>query len=79
MLFGILLIVIPVWALVYAIIGVCGYVSARKQAQSEPSEAAEENLKKKKRSMIIALIIAGVLLSIIVGLIVLLATAVAYM
>lgn len=74
-----ILYVVPVWALVYAIVGLCGYLAARRRAKHEPSPEAEALVQMKKRKMIVAFIVSGVLMGVFIGVMVLLVSAIAYM
>ena len=79
MLFFYIIFLTPIISLTWAIVSLCGYRKAKKAFQMEPTSENEAVMLQKKRQMLIALIVGGVLLSIAVGLIVLLVTALAYM
>ena len=79
MLFFYIVFLTPIASLTWGIVSFCGYRKAKKAYQLEPTGENESIMQYKKRQMLIALIVGGVLLSIAVGLIVLLVTALAYM
>ncbi len=79
MLFAILFGLIPIAALVFFIISLCLYLSAKKQSKKQPESVSPDILKGKKATLIVASVTAGVIWAVVMGFVVLLASAIAYM
>lgn len=69
----------PLAALGYFILSLSEYLSCRKRNKLAPGSVHEEELRSKKITLIVAAAVFGVLLAVILGFILVLATAVIYM
>lgn len=78
-LFAILFGVIPIVALVFFIISLCLYISAKNQNKKLPESVSSDTLKSRKTTLIVSSVTAGVIWAIVIGLFALLASAIAYM
>lgn len=70
---------IPVAAIVYAIVSIISYFSAKKANIQTPDKFSAEEISSRKKSMIISSVVAGVLAAIVIGFACLMFMAVAYM
>ena len=70
---------IPIASIIMLIISIYRYISAKKRNKAVPNTYSEKDIKARKIMMIIMLIIVGVLATIVVGFILLLYSALAYM
>ena len=70
---------IPTAALIAFVVSLCRYFSAKKKNILSPGTYAADELKKRKTALIVWGIIAGILVAMVVGIIVLLFTAIAFM
>ena len=70
---------IPTAALIAFVVSLCRYFSAMKKNKLFPGTYAADELKKRKTALIVWGIIAGILVAMVVGIIVLLFTAIAFM
>ncbi len=78
-LFSALIYLIPLAAIVFFIVSLCCYISARSQYKAEPNELNCHKKQATKTLLIVSSIIMGVLLAVIIGFVALMFTAVAYM
>ena len=79
MLYDILFFGIPVILLVLFGVSVYRYDSAKKRNQAVPGTFSEEEIKKRKTMLIVLSVIAGVLAAVVIGFVVLLYMAIAFM
>ncbi len=70
---------IPIFALLVFALSLHSYVSAKNKNKTEPGTFSDEELKKRKTTMIVSAVVAGVLVAIVMGLMGLLVIAVANM
>ena len=70
---------IPVAAILFFIVSLCLFLSARKQNKQQPGSVSAQTLKKRKIMLIVSSVIAGVLAAIVIVFIALLYMAVAFM
>ena len=70
---------IPVAAILFFIVSLCLFLSARKQNKQQPCSVSAQTLKKRKIMLIVSSVIAGVLAAIVIVFIALLYMAVAFM
>jgi len=74
-----LYIAIPVGAVLFFAVSLFQFLSAKKQNRQQPGSIPPEKLKSLKFRLILSAVIAGVLAAIVIGFIILLFFAVAYM
>ena len=79
LIYDLLFFTVPVGILVFFVISLCRYLSARKQEREIPGSVEAQDLKNRKAMLIVSAVMAGVLLVVTIGLIVLLYMAVAFM
>ncbi len=77
--YDILFFTIPILLIVFLVISVKRYTSAKKKNVAEPGTFSESEMKSRKAVMVIAIVMASVFLAVVLGLIVLLFMAVAFM
>jgi len=70
---------IPVAAILFFIVSLCLFLSARKQNKQQPGSVSAQTLRKRKIMLIVFSVIAGVLAAIVIAFIALLYMAVAFM
>ena len=70
---------LPVLALVFFVISLWRFISAKRKNKIQPGSFPVEEIKRRKRLLVISSVIAGFFVVVIVGLIALLYTAVAFM
>ena len=70
---------IPVAAILFFIVSLCLFLSARKQNKQQPGSVSAQTLRKRKIMLIVSSMIAGVLAAIVIAFIALLYMAVAFM
>lgn len=70
---------IPVAAILFFIVSLCLFLSARKQNKLQPGSVSAQTLRKRKIMLIVSSVIAGVLAAIVIAFIALLYMAVAFM
>lgn len=70
---------IPVAAILFFIVSLCLFLSARKQNKQQPGSVSAQTLRKRKIMLIVSSVIAGVLAAIVIVFIALLYMAVAFM
>ncbi|MBQ8799301.1 MAG: hypothetical protein IJZ55_07030 [Lachnospiraceae bacterium] len=70
---------IPLAAVIFFIISLCNFIEAKKHYKTEPNEANKEKKNTTKTILITASVIMGVLLAVVIGFVVLMYTAIAYM
>ncbi len=70
---------IPVAAIVFAVVSIIRYSSAKKANMQTPETFSGEEIKSRKDLMIVSLIIAGILAAVVIGFVCLMFMAVAYM
>lgn len=70
---------IPMAAIVFFFVSLYGYIGAKKQYKAEPTATNEQKKKATKTLLIAASVIMGILLVVVIGFMVLMYTAVAYM
>ena len=70
---------IPVAAILFFIVSLCLFLSARKQNKQQPGSVSDQALRKRKIMLIVSSVIAGVLAAIVIAFIALLYMAVAFM
>ncbi|MBQ8232760.1 MAG: hypothetical protein IJZ34_12660 [Lachnospiraceae bacterium] len=70
---------LPIIALLFFIISLCRYISAKRKNKAMPNSYSTEEIKKRKLLLIVSSVIAGVFIMVVVSLIVLLFMAAAYM
>lgn len=70
---------IPVAAILFFIVSLCLFLSARKQNKQQPGSVSAQTLRKRKIMLIVSSVIAGVLAAIVIAFIALLYMAVAFM
>ena len=70
---------IPVAAILFFIVSLCLFLSARKQNKFQPGSVSAQTLRKRKIMLIVSSVIAGVLAAIVIAFIALLYMAVAFM
>lgn len=78
-LYDILFFGIPALLVILTGVSIYRFVSAKKKNRQAPGTFSEEEIRKRKIAMIVLSVITGVLAVIVIGLIVLLFMAVAYM
>ena len=69
---------IPVAAILFFIVSLCLFLSARKQNKQQPGSVSAQTLRKRKIMLIVSSVIAGVLAAIVIAFIALLYMAVAF-
>ena len=79
LLYDILFFAIPAILLALFGISVYRYVSAKKQNEAVPGTFTEEEIKKRKTMLIVLSVIAGVLATVVIGFVILLYMAIAFM
>ena len=70
---------IPVVAILFFIVSLCLFLSAKKQNKLQPGSVSDQALRKRKIMLIVSSVIAGVLAAIVIAFIALLYMAVAFM
>ena len=70
---------IPIAAILFFIVSLCLFLSARKQNKQQPGSVSAQTLRKRKIMLIVSSMIAGVLAAIVIAFIALLYMAVAFM
>ena len=70
---------IPVAAILFFIVSLCLFLSARKQNKQQPGSVSAQTLRKRQIMLIVSSVIAGVLAAIVIAFIALLYMAVAFM
>lgn len=70
---------IPIAAILFFIVSLCLFLSARKQNKQQPGSVSAQTLRKRKIMLIVSSVIAGVLAAIVIAFIALLYMAVAFM
>lgn len=70
---------IPVAAILFFIVSLCLFLSARKQNKLQPGSVSAQTLRKRKIMLIVSSVIAGILAAIVIAFIALLYMAVAFM
>lgn len=70
---------VPILALVFFCVSLVRYISAKRKNKRQPESVGAKELQRRKLLLIISSVIVGVFVFAIVGLIVLLHTAVAFM
>lgn len=70
---------IPVAAILFFIVSLCLFLSARKHNKQQPGSVSAQTLRKRKIMLIVSSVIAGVLAAIVIAFIALLYMAVAFM
>ena len=70
---------IPVAAILFFIVSLCLFLSARKQNKQQPGSVSAQTLRKRKIMLIVSSVIAGILAAIVIAFIALLYMAVAFM
>ena len=78
-LFMSLIYIIPIAAIVFFIVSLCDYIGTKKKYVAEPNDFNEQKKKETKTRLMVASIIMGVLLTVIVGFVVMMYMAIAYM
>lgn len=74
-----LIYLIPLAAIVFFVISLCDFISVKKQYKTEPNETNEQKKNTAKTLLIVSSIIMGVLLAVVIGFMLLMFMAVAYM
>ena len=69
----------PIAAIVFLVLSICRYASAKKQERQQPGSVSPEELKRRKVLLILASILSGVFLVIVLGFMALMFLAVAFM
>ena len=70
---------IPVAAILFFIVSLCLFLSARKQNKQQPGSVSAQTLRKRKIMLIVSSVIAGVFAAIVIAFIAHLYMAVAFM
>lgn len=70
---------IPAAAIIFFVVSLCLYLSARKQNKRQPGSVSPRTLKNRKIMLIVSSVIAGVLAAIVIAFIALMFMAVAFM
>ncbi len=70
---------IPIATLVFFIISLCRYLSAKRRHRLDPASISEAQLKSRKTLMIVSLILAAVFVAVVIAFILLMLMAVAFM
>ena len=70
---------IPAAAIVFFIVSLCLYCSAKRKSWKQPGSVVVRRLKNYKIMLIVSSVIVGVLLSVVLGFIVLISMGVAFM
>ena len=70
---------IPVAAIIFFVVSLCMYLSAKKQNKRQPGSVSSQTIKNRKILLIVSSVIAGVLVTILIAFIALLFMAVAFM
>ena len=70
---------IPVAAILFFIVSLCLFLSARKQNKQQPGSVSAQTLRKRKIMLIVSSVIAGVFAAIVIAFIAVLYMAVAFM
>lgn len=71
--------VIPFAAIIFFVVSLCQYLSAKKQNKRQPGSVSPQTLKNRKILLIVSSVIAGVLVAILITFVALLFMAVAFM
>lgn len=79
MLFMTLIYLIPLIAIAFFIVSLCNFVVTKKQYKAEPSDMTKQKKNTAKTMLIVSSVIMAVLLAVIIGFILLMYAAVAYM
>ena len=74
-----LYVAIPVAAIIFFVVSLCMYLSAKKQNKRQPGSVSSQTIKNRKILLIVSSVIAGVLVTILIAFIALLFMAVAFM
>lgn len=69
----------PIILIIFFCVSIDRYISAKKQNKESPGTYSDTEIKKRKITLILSGVVAGIFVVIIIGLIVLLSMAVAYM
>ncbi len=78
-LFMALIYLIPLSAIVFFIVSLCCYISAKKRYNTDPNDFNSQKKQTTKTLLIVSSIIMGVLLAVVIGFMALMYMAVAYM
>ena len=70
---------IPVAAIIFFVVSLCMYLSAKKQNKRQPGSVSSQTIKNRKILLIVSSVIPGVLVTILIAFIALLFMAVAFM
>lgn len=70
---------IPVAAIIFFLISLCSFLSAKKKIKLQPDSIHMQEFKTRKLMMIISSIVAGVLVTVVICFCILLASAITYM
>lgn len=70
---------IPIAVTAWCVSSILRYVNAKKASKADPGAVSAEELKERKRWMIVSAVAAGFLVAAVVAVIVLLMTAIAFM
>ena len=70
---------IPVAAIVFFVVSLCRFISAKSKNKKEPGIFSAEEIKNRKLLLIISLLIVGVLVAVVIAFIVVLSMAVMHM
>lgn len=70
---------IPIAAIIFFVVSLCLYLSAKKQNKLQPGSVSAQTLRSRKIMLIVSSVIAGVLAVVVIAFIVLLFMAVAFM
>lgn len=70
---------LPAAAIVFFVTSLCKFLSLRKRERQEPGSVAPEEMKKRKTMLILASCVAATLVAVVVGFVILIYMAIAYM
>ena len=70
---------IPVAAIIFFVVSLCMYLSAKKQNKRQPGSVSSQTIKNRKILLILSSVISGVLVTILIAFIALLFMEVAFM
>lgn len=77
--YALLFFAVPPIVIIFFLVSLSKYRAAKARCAQEPTSADQKELKKRKTILIAASVIAGVLVAIVIGLIILVSTSIAYM
>lgn len=70
---------VPIAALVFFLVSLCLYISAKNQERRLPGSVNPQTLQTRKVMLIVSSVIAGVLVAVLIGFMILVMSSIAYM